>query len=278
MSGRRPDRVQANPGLAGSGARPGSGARSNLVDARQRLAGARAARVGVRATLGGAAAAAVGAGAYSSFLLAPVVHSRLSAASSFVSELEANGQPHADFFRLTDVVSGLLIILVAAVLHRVLPRDRMVTLGCQLVAVMGVASMTDGATEMGCAPSLNAACRAKDSTVSGLLGQTFESHTLSGLAGFVGGAGGILLLGVALRRYDARWGTASAVLGFALAAVGLVDLGLLAVHHWFGLAERARALLVSLWLLGAAAYLAAAGSRVASATGQRSGSAPSSLS
>ena len=40
--------------------------------------------------------------------------------------------------------------------------------------------------------------------------------------------------------------------GFVLAGVGLIDVVLLVAHGPFGLAERARALLVSLWLLGLA--------------------------
>ncbi len=207
----------------------------------------------------GAVAGVVGALAYSSFLLGPAVHSKLSATTSFPSELEAAGQPYADFFRLTDIVSGLLIVVVAWALYRLLPRDRSLSLGCLLTAAMGAASVSDGATTMGCAPSLSAACHARDQTITGLLSQTFESHTLSGLAGFLGGAGGMLLIGLALRRSLAassiRWGTASRNVSFVLGAVGLIDLVLLAVHTWFGLAERARPLIVSLWLLGAAGYL-----------------------
>lgn len=208
----------------------------------------------------GAVGGVVGALTYSSFLLGPAVHSKLSATTSFPSELEASGQPYADFFRLTDIVSGLLIMMVAWVLYRLLPRERSLSQGCLLIAVMGAASVCDGATTMGCAPSLNAACHARDETIIGLLSQTFESHTLSGLAGFLGGAGGMLLIGLTLRRSSAatsmRWGTASRNLSFVLGAVGLLDVVLLAAHQWFGLAERARPLIVSLWLLGAAGYLA----------------------
>lgn len=206
--------------------------------------------------LPGAIAALLGAATYSSFLLGPLTHSHLSATSSFVSELEAAGQPYEALFRLSDVISGLSIIVVAGVLYRMLRPDRLLAGGCVLVALTGAASVGDGTTEMGCAPSLDPACKARDSTVPGLLSQTFESHTLTGLVGFLGGAGGMILLGVALRRRSLSWGTASVGLGIVLAAVGLIDLGLLAAQHWFGLAERARALVVSLWLVGAGGYFA----------------------
>jgi len=53
------------------------------------------------------------AATYSSFLLAGWVHSPLPATTSLVSELEATGQPHHLFFRLTGVLSGIAILAVA---------------------------------------------------------------------------------------------------------------------------------------------------------------------
>ena len=238
-----------------------------------------------------AVAAIVAATAYSSFVFGPVLHSHLPTAHSFVSELEAAGQPYRQFFRATDILSGVLIVAVAAVLARRLGRPARP--GGALIAVMGIASVTDSATRMGCAPSLDAACRAQDSSITGLLSQVFEAHTLSGLAGFLGGSAGMILLGLAQRPRSAPWGRAGVTAGIALAAVGLVDLALLAGDGPFGLAERGRALVVSLWLLGAAVFLigdarhrpagaankrrrydepgsrtTAAGSRAGSATGQ----------
>lgn len=203
----------------------------------------------------GSVAGIVSAVAYSSFLFGPAAHSHLPVASSFISELEADGQPYAGLFRLSDIISGLLIVALAAVLYQLVPRERALSVGCLLTAAMGLASVADGATTMGCAPSLDAACAQKDSTVLGLLSQTFESHTLSGLAGFLGGAGGMFLIGIAVRRSSPVWGGASVWLACALGAVGVLDLVLLAINHWFGVAERARPLLVSLWLLGTACYL-----------------------
>ncbi len=201
------------------------------------------------------AAAVLGAVTYSAFLFASFGPSRLPVATSFPSELEATGQPDSGWFRLADAVSGVLIILTIVGVYRLGEVSRRRWPGGVLLAAAGAASVTDGATTMACAPSLSAACRARDDTVTGLLGQTLEAHTLSGLVGFLGAAGGMVLLGLMVRERAMAWGTASIATGIVLAGVGLVDMGLLVAHGPFGLAERARALVVSVWLLGVAAFL-----------------------
>lgn len=52
------------------------------------------------------------------------------------------------------------------------------------LAVLGVCSMTDGATSMDCTTSVRSACDVGDGSISGLLAQLMVGHTLSGLAGF----------------------------------------------------------------------------------------------
>jgi hypothetical protein len=201
------------------------------------------------------AAAVLGAATYSAFLLASFGPSRLPVATSFPSELEASGQPYSGWYRVADAVSGLLIIAAIVGIYRLDEVARRHWRAGLLLAAAGAASVTDSITTMACAPSLSAACRARDDTVTGLLGQTLESHTLSGLVGFLGAAGGMVALGFAVRDRAAAWAKASITTGLVLAGVGLVDVALLVVHGPFGLAERARALLVSLWLLGLAGFL-----------------------
>ena len=217
-----------------------------------------------------AACAVLAAATYSAFLLAPLAHSRLSDWTSFPSELEAAGQPDSGWFRAADAVSGLLIVAAIVGLFRLGDVARRNWPGGGMLAAAGAASVTDAVTTMSCAPSLSEACRARDDTVTGLLGQTLAAHTLSGLVGFLGAAGGMVLLGLAVRDRAVGWGTASVTTGFVLAGVGLIDLALLVAHGPFGLAERARALLVSLWLLGLAAFLLRRGRSTASRWGARS--------
>jgi hypothetical protein len=201
------------------------------------------------------AAAIIGSATYSAFLFASIGPSRLPAATSFPSELEATGQPYSAWFRVADAVSGLLILAAVVGIYRLGEVSRRHWRAGMLMAAAGAASVTDSITTMSCAPSLSSACRARDNTVTGLLGQTLESHTLSGLVGFLGAAGGMVLLGFAVRDRAAAWAAASITTGFVLAGVGLIDVALLVAHGPFGLAERARALLVSLWLLGLAGFL-----------------------
>jgi hypothetical protein len=201
------------------------------------------------------AAAILGSATYSAFLFASLGPSRLPVATSFPSELEATGQPYSAWFRVADAVSGLLILAAVVGIYRLGEVSRRHWRAGMLMAAAGAASVTDSITTMSCAPSLSSACRARDNTVTGLLGQTLESHTLSGLVGFLGAAGGMVLLGFAVRDRAAAWAAASITTGFVLAGVGLIDVALLVAHGPFGLAERARALLVSLWLLGLAGFL-----------------------
>jgi hypothetical protein len=64
----------------------------------------------------------VGAAAYSSFLLAWPLDSTLDPVNSYVSELDARTQPASMFFRASDVLAGLLIVLLAVALRDGLPR------------------------------------------------------------------------------------------------------------------------------------------------------------
>jgi hypothetical protein len=208
-----------------------------------------------------AVAAILGAVTYSAFLLAPWLHSRLPLTTSFPSEIEATGQPYGGWFRLSDAVSGVLIVVAVAGLFRLGELSRRDWPGGALMSLAGAASITDATTTMSCAPSLSSACRAKDATVTGLLGQTLQAHTLSGLIGFLGAALGMVLMGTALRRRVRGWGTASVAVGFALGAIGLIDLGLLVAHGPFGVAERVRDATISVWLLGLAGFVLSAFAR-----------------
>ena len=204
----------------------------------------------VRAMTG--AAAIIAALTYSAFLIGPLWQSRLRIADSFPSELEAAGQPHAMWFRLADAVSGILVVASVYAAYRLCDLG-LGWVGAACIAAVGLASITDALTTMGCAPSLSYACRAKDTTVNGLLSQALEAHTLSGFVGFAGAVVGMVLVGLDLRSRWRSWARASRTLGLVLAAVALADLVLLVTDGPFGYVERARDVVVSLWLVGLAA-------------------------
>jgi len=147
------------------------------------------------------------AATYSSFLLAGWAHSPLPATTSLVSELEARGQPHHLFFRLTGVLSGIAILAVAGLCTRCLPPTTRARSGCVLLAVLGIATIADGATQMACAPSIDVVCRDQEESVHGLLAQLAQLHTVSGLIGFAAATSAMLLIDAAteLRTAFSDW-------------------------------------------------------------------------
>ena len=64
-----------------------------------------------------------GAVANTAFLLEGYLGARLDRTVSFVSELGARGEPNADFFRLSDIVAGSLLLIGAIAAAGVLPRN-----------------------------------------------------------------------------------------------------------------------------------------------------------
>ena len=111
-----------------------------------------------RLTVGGVAGL-VGAAAYSSFLLAWPLGSTLDPVNSYVSELGVRTQPASAFFRASDVLAGLLIVLLALLLRDGLPSHWRREAGRAALAIAGAASVFDGWHPMGCLPSIAVACR-----------------------------------------------------------------------------------------------------------------------
>lgn len=191
----------------------------------------------------------VGAGlCYSSFLLAPVLRPGVPN-HGFVSELEFPGQPFAWFFRLTDVVAGLAVLILTLGLAARVRLGRAGTVGLGLLALTGLASVLDGASSMGCDPFHDAACARAEQSVGGLLGQLSALHSDTGLAGFAGAAAGAILLGA--KVYDRRPapGLAQILLGILVAGCGLADLVLLLAGRDLGGVERVRTVATSAWFV-----------------------------
>ena len=208
-----------------------------------------------RLALGGAAGLA-GAAAYSSFLLAGPLDATLDPVNSYVSELGVRTQPASAFFRASDAVAGLLIVLLALVLRGGLPRDWRREAGWAALVVAGAASVFDGWQPMGCAPSVDLACRLHEDSV-GLLGQVHEPHTMSSVTGIAGAVVSMLVVGSLLGdcpgwRHLGELGELAAV---AVTALSLLDLPLTLTDHWVGLIERAYVLCVSGWFAALAAVV-----------------------
>lgn len=217
----------------------------------------------------GAYSALFAAPTYSSFLLSRWTRPAASRGAAFISELEAPGQPYNWLFRLSDIASGLAIVVTALGVFVLLEQQRRANLVAVLVACVGVGSLIDGTTTMSCAPSVDQRCAAAESTASGLLQQLNQLHTDSGLIGFLSAATGAVLLGMTLMVSSPRWGRLMIAIGLTIAATGLLDICLLLAGADIGTTERLRTLLTSAWLAAIGVALIRARPILTSAMHQR---------
>lgn len=202
-----------------------------------------------RRLLLGGVAGLVGTAATDSFLLARPLNPRLEPINSYVSELGVRTQPASGWFRASDILAGLLIVLLALLLREALPRHRHADAGRAALATSGAASVADGWHPMGCAPSIMAACRPHPDLL-GLLGQLRELHTVSSVIGIVAALASMLLLGSLLREIP-RWrrlGELGLSAALVVIATGLLELPLSLTGHWVGLVERLQLLWISGWI------------------------------
>jgi hypothetical membrane protein len=196
----------------------------------------------------GGVAGLVAAAAEDSFLLARPLGATLDPVNSYVSELGVRAQPASGLFRVSDVLAGLLIVVLALMLRDGLPRHWQREAGRAALAIAGAASLFDGWHPMGCAPSIVAACRPHPGLI-GLLGQLREAHTVSSVVGVVAVVASMLLLGRLLREIP-RWrhlGELGQVAALVVIALGILELPLSLTNQWVGLVERIQVLWMSGW-------------------------------
>lgn len=197
---------------------------------------------------GYAIAGMVAAACYSSFLVAWPLGSRLSVTGSYVSELEAPGQPASGFFRLTDLVGGLFIVVLAvALVVRLWPEVRGTT-GGLFLAVVGLAAAADGLDPMPCTPSTSQTCHRQIDQVA-IIVQLHQWHTVSSILGACSAMTAMLLLGVSrqVRRWRPWLGRASLAGGLLLVMLGLSEVPM-TVGHGVGAVERLHVALISAWI------------------------------
>jgi hypothetical protein len=186
---------------------------------------------------------------YSSFLLAWPLGSRLSVTGSYVSELEAPGQPASTFFRLTDLVGGLFIVVLAvALLVRLWPEVRGAA-GSLFLAGVGLAAAADGLDPMPCTPSTSAVCRRDVDQIS-IVAQLHQWHTLSSILGACAAMTAMLLLGISrrVRRWRPWLGRASLAGGLLLVVLGVSEVPM-TVGYGVGAVERLHVGLISAWII-----------------------------
>ncbi|GAB2918715.1 hypothetical protein GCM10027047_15350 [Rhodococcus aerolatus] len=204
----------------------------------------------------GAAAAVVAALAWSVFLLDVVTGPPGFTTYGFVSELESSSSPGAGLFRTGDLVAGLALLVLAAVLARGRTGLRREVVAAGLVGLTGVSALLDAAHGMSCAGAAPGRCAADVDTVGAMLGALVDVHTASAVLAFLGTGLGPVLLGSAVGRAGRPgWGWASITCGVVVAGCGLLDVAALLAGADVGVLERVRTVVTSVWLLGVAALL-----------------------
>ena len=162
-------------------------------------------------------------------------------AAQYISELGANGAPHAAAVNyLGFLPAGVLLIAFAVLSWRALPRSTAATLGMIGLVLYAVGYLAAVAfpCDFGCRPVEPSASQAL--------------HNLFGLAGYVFAPATLFILGLAARRW--RGGIALSWLGRAAALPALV--GLLALESAYaGAAQRLLEASVLAWVAACALYL-----------------------
>lgn len=186
---------------------------------------------------------------YSSFVMAGPLGFRLNPVVSYVSELGARTQPHNGFFRASDVISGVLIVVLAVALRPVLPGGVRREAGVTALTVAGIASVFDGWHPMVCTPSIDAACRLREDEVSALT-QLHQAHTLSSVVGIVAAIASMVLVGD-LMTHSGRapvLGRIGELTALVVTALAIIDIPLTIMGGWVGLVERCFVAGISVWL------------------------------
>ena len=186
----------------------------------------------------------------SAFLIAPLVGARLSLNQSFVSELGANGEPGAIVFRLSDFVTGSLLIISSLLLWRVFPRTKLARIAQICLLCVAVLTLADAFLPLDCVSSADQLCRALET--KRLLSLSHQTHFYTGIIEWT-------LINIALGffawslRNKLGWQTLSKI-AFPLAGFYLVGNMVIIVQYLrevphLGITQRCQILAFSAFLL-----------------------------
>lgn len=190
------------------------------------------------------AAALVGAGfAYSAWVLQFVLPIEADPATTFLSELDAEGKPYRAVFATADTVAGVLTALAAMVALVALPRRPLLTGGWIALFVFGAATVADARLPLrdcaGCADS-------------GLFPQLRQPHALTSTLAVTGIAVAAALFTLAARRYRLgpalRYAAAAAFAVGAVATVWMLIADNLDGNYSLGIAQRVQVTAMSVFL------------------------------
>jgi hypothetical protein len=182
--------------------------------------------------------AAVAAVTYSSWVLGFMLRPGLDFVDGYVSELSASDQPLNWVFSGGDLVTGVLMIIVAtAALIMLVPRPWSVA-GWLFLLAFGFWAICDAVFSMDCAPSMDTACALRERAGNVSFAHSF--HAVTSMVVITCGIASMLCLSIAARRYQwwpslARWGW---LLASVEAAAAVATLLLMWAGTWLGLVQR----------------------------------------
>lgn len=97
---------------------------------------------------------------FNNWLLGIFINHRLFMAGGSVSEFSATTQPYHWLFRSLDIASGVLLVILAFLIFRSLPRRRYFRWLSLGLAVLGLANCLDAALPLPCSGTLSKSCNA----------------------------------------------------------------------------------------------------------------------
>lgn len=95
---------------------------------------------------------------YNNWFLGPWLNPILFSKSGSISEYSVAGQPHYLVFRLLDILSGLLLTVIAVLFINTLAKSRVGKLILVTTFILGVANIADALAALPCSETLNNHC------------------------------------------------------------------------------------------------------------------------
>ncbi|WP_243722771.1 DUF998 domain-containing protein [Actinomadura sp. 7K507] len=186
---------------------------------------------------------------YTTFLLAGPLDARIDFADGYVSELSAADQPFRYVYSAGDLVTGVLIILVALGALWRLKRRPLTTAGWVCLGMFGVFAIGDAVFPLDCAPSLDTSCALRER--SGHLSFSHGFHAFTSSSVITCWMAALLLLSSAARRYGwwpalARWGRPLVLVQLAFVAGVMASMY---VGQWLGVVQRGQITVLCLGVL-----------------------------
>ncbi|TSE00680.1 DUF998 domain-containing protein [Skermania sp. ID1734] len=195
---------------------------------------------------------------YSSWVLEFLLPIHLDATDSFLSELDAVGQPYRDVFSTGDTITGSIIVVAGAAMLLLLPRRGWTTAGWIALIIFGASTIADANWPIGCIPTPQHPC---PSEPSGLFPQLHHFHALTSSVAVNAIFVAMITFSIAAFRY--RLFPVLRVIGLSLLILAAVTTAWMLIadnlsgDYQLGIAQRIQVGSMTLWLvaLGVAVWL-----------------------